>query len=979
MKKFMLIDASDPAETRIVVTKDDRVEEFDREIGSYAQLKGNIYLAKVTRVEPSLQAAFVDYGGNRHGFLPFSEIHPDYYRIPVADREALLAEEAAIRAAAEAGNKDDEEPVLESAKSSAAITTEIVETGAGEPAPGNDEEASAEPREAADAPQDWDGSEADPEEAAPVEGSNSARSQPMTAKTGDQMSETQAETQNALLQTATEEQPETPTEERSAEADFPTEVEIVETQSGVEADRSSAGSEAVTAEDIAALADTEVQSDSSEAAAAPTRSSRRRSSRSRSRPDTKTGTEAQTSSQKKPESKTEIDGAQEAPEAREAIEEVGQEIQVETLDGDDIEDAARRRAKLLRRYKIQEVIKRGQIMLAQVSKEERGNKGAALTTYLSLPGRYCVLMPNTARGGGISRRISSSSDRRRLKDILSELKIPDGMAVIVRTAGSERSKIEIRRDYDYLIRLWSQIRQSTLQAKAPALIYEEGNIIKRAIRDLYTSDTDEILVEGENGYKIAKAFMRNLIPSHARKVQLYKERSLPLFQKYKVEPQLSGMFLPEVQLRSGGYLVINVTEALVAIDVNSGRATRERHIKETALKTNLEAAEEVAKQLQLRDLAGLIVIDFIDMEENRHNRDVERRLKDAMKTDRARIQLGRISPFGLLELSRQRLRPSLVETAMMTCAHCGGTGRLYSPETAAMSLLRAIVEEGGRRYGGEMVVTVPKDIALYLLNHKRARLTAEEERFGLALRIEVDAALSGLQHRIERIGGSHRPPPQRKEEIETRAPEEQKEALVAESKAAEEPPKEQSEAYSEGDSRRRRRRGRRGGRRRSHRPGEETQEATDEVAGEEEALEVAEEQGGAVTAGVTAIEISDQAHSDGEAQAPEDAAAIKAKQEAASKAAALKSLPEESASSESPVLLHPEETGAGALESDKIVPEEEWQAKSGSAGKPSATDETTEPEPKAGEPQVAEPGSPAIAAADLARPKRQGWWNRLDR
>ena len=577
MAKTMLIDASHLEETRVVVLSGNRLEEFDFESAARTQLKGNIYLAKITRVEPSLQAAFVEYGGNRHGFLPFSEIHPDYYRIPIADREALIAEE--VRLGRETARDDQD---LDEDRS------------------GSEVEAEGEAEEAAD--------------------------------------------------------------EAAAE------------------------------------------SDGGEAAA--------------------------------------------------KVEEVEVEDSVDTVGGDEVEDDARKRARLMRRYKIQEVIKRRQVMLVQVTKEERGNKGAALTTYLSLAGRYCVLMPNTGRGGGISRKIGSATDRRRLKKVVSELDIPDGMAVIVRTAGSERSKVEIRRDYEYLMRLWSEIRESTLQSTAPALIYEEANLIKRAIRDLYSSDMEEVLVDGEAGYKAVKAFMKSLIPSHARKIQFYKDEGAPIFHRYKIESQLDAMHSSSVQLKSGGYIVINPTEALVAIDVNSGKATRERHIEETALKTNIEAAEEVARQLRLRDLAGLIVIDFIDMEENRHNRDVERRFKEAMRHDRARIQFGRISPFGLLEMSRQRLRPSLFESSTVPCNRCGGTGHVRSTYSTARHVLRGLEEEGVRRGGGEILIALPTAVAFYILNDLRSRLSGIESRYEMRVRIERDDNLIAPDYRLDRLSSS---------------------------------------------------------------------------------------------------------------------------------------------------------------------------------------------------------------------------------
>ena len=425
---------------------------------------------------------------------------------------------------------------------------------------------------------------------------------------------------------------------------------------------------------------------------------------------------------------------------------------VETLGGDELEEEAEhQRSRTFRHYKIQEVIKRRQIMLVQVTKEERGNKGAALTTYLSLAGRYCVLMPNTARGGGVSRKITNMTDRRRLKDILEELDIPEGMGVIVRTAGAERSKAEIKRDYEYLLRLWNEIRDLTLRSTAPALIYEEGDLIKRSIRDLYTRDIDEVLVEGEEGYRTAEAFMKMLMPSHAKRVQPYRDSQIGLFHRFQVESQIDAIHSPIVQLRSGGYVVINQTEALVAIDVNSGRATRERNIEETAVRTNLEAAEEIARQLRLRDLAGLIVIDFIDMEEHRNQIAVERRLKDALKNDRARIQVGRISAFGLLEMSRQRLRPSLAETSTQPCPHCGGTGFIRSTESTALYVLRSIEEEGMRRRSAEVCVYVPTTVALYILNQKRDSLVQLEERYDIRVLVARDDALVPPAFRLERL------------------------------------------------------------------------------------------------------------------------------------------------------------------------------------------------------------------------------------
>jgi ribonuclease E len=555
MTKRMLIDATHPEETRVVVADDSRVIDFDVEIASKRPLKGNIYLAKVTRVEPSLQAAFVDYGGQRHGFLPFSEIHPDYYQIPQADRDELerLERELEARAAAE-----------------------------------------AEPGE---------------------EDGNGAT--------------------------------------------------------------------------------------------------------------------------------------------------VTHDAEEETADV--LDEIARRRARLLRSYKIQEVIKRRQIMLVQVVKEERGTKGAALTTYLSLAGRYCVLMPNTPRGGGISRKITNPADRKRLKKIAQELDVPPGMGLIIRTAGQERSKAEIRRDFDYLLRLWNDIRETTLKSIAPCLIHEEGDLIKRALRDLYTRDIEEVLVEGEEAYRAAKRVMQIMTPSRARQVKLYSDE-VPLFVRFGIEDQLDAMMSPVVELPSGGSIVIHTTEALTAIDVNSGRSTRERHIDETALKTNLEAADEIARQLRLRDLAGLIVIDFIDMSDHRHQRQVERRLREALKADRARLQVGRISNFGLLELSRQRLRPSLLELSSRTCPTCAGTGLVRSTESIALQALRRIQEEGIKNEAQSLRLTVPVGVALYLLNRKRDALTRLEQRYGLRVEVVIDDHMAPHAMTLEIVEKREAPPPEVAEE-----------------------------------------------------------------------------------------------------------------------------------------------------------------------------------------------------------------------
>ncbi|MGA1234074.1 MAG: Rne/Rng family ribonuclease, partial [Lutimaribacter sp.] len=577
MAKKMLIDATHAEETRVVVVDGNKVEEFDFESENKRQLAGNIYLAKVTRVEPSLQAAFVDYGGNRHGFLAFSEIHPDYYQIPVADREALMEEERAYAEAQRAREDEDENPRQRRRR-------------------GGRSESKAEKSTQDDVIITQDVAD-DSGEIAGME-------------TIDLAADDSDEAISPMERVA-----ETPVEEPEDSAPQATE------DDGAEDGADDDGAD----ED----GDHDAEADDAEADGTPARRGRGRKAR---------------------------------PAERDSeIEDVS--------DDDDAEDIRPVRKPRPRRYKIQEVIKVRQIMLVQVVKEERGNKGAALTTYLSLAGRYCVLMPNTARGGGISRKITNAVDRKKLKEIAAEIDVPTGAGLIVRTAGAKRTKAEIKRDYEYLQRLWEQIRELTLKSIAPAKIYEEGDLIKRSIRDLYSRDIDEVLVEGERGYRIAKDFMKMIMPSHAVNVKQYRE-TLPLFARFQVESYLSSMFNPVVQLKSGGYIVIGVTEALVAIDVNSGRATKEGSIEETALKTNVEAAEEVARQLRLRDLAGLIVIDFIDMDERKNNATVEKRLKDKLKTDRARIQVGRISGFGLFEMSRQRLRPGMIEATTQPCAHC---------------------------------------------------------------------------------------------------------------------------------------------------------------------------------------------------------------------------------------------------------------------------------------------------------------------
>ncbi len=615
MSKKMLIDATHAEETRVVVVDGNKVEEFDFETLNKRQLAGNIYLAKVTRVEPSLQAAFVDYGGNRHGFLAFAEIHPDYYQIPVADRKALLDEERAYNRA-----QDDED------------------NRRSRPAP---------------------------------------RPRP----------------------------------------------EVVKTEDEVQAAPQISGMDVVDLDDDTAT-DAVAHSQGTD------------------QPHDDHHENDHTHDHDQDEGDTPFRAIDHAAETDDEIESIAEE--------DVAEEISQTRKPRARRYKIQEVVKVRQIMLIQVVKEERGNKGAALTTYLSLAGRYCVLMPNTARGGGISRKITVATDRKKLKEIAQEIEVPEGAGLIIRTAGAKRTKPEIKRDYEYLMRLWEQIRELTLKSIAPAAIYEEGDLIKRSIRDLYSREIDEILVEGDVGFRTAKDFMRMIMPSHAKVVQQYNDTT-PLFARFQVESYLGGMFNPTVQLKSGGYIVIGITEALVAIDVNSGRATKEGSIEDTALKTNMEAAEEIARQLRLRDLAGLIVIDFIDMEERRNNASVEKKIKDKLKTDRARIQVGRISGFGLLEMSRQRLRPGMLESTTQPCAHCHGTGLIRSDDSLALQVLRALEEEGTRKRSKEVLLKAPVGIINFLFNQKREHLALIEARYDMAVRLEADPALVSPDYAIEKF------------------------------------------------------------------------------------------------------------------------------------------------------------------------------------------------------------------------------------
>jgi ribonuclease E len=727
MPNKMLIDATHPEETRVVVVRGNRVEEFDFETAQRKQLRGNIYLAKVTRVEPSLQAAFIEYGGNRHGFLAFSEIHPDYYQIPVADRQALIeADERAHREAEEESeNRSSNRHRGRSRHRNARrrghgdrVQSDVVENAGQDPAQAAQPyEGEAHPHEGAYAgevhPHDAEHHESDAghhedtvhhdRDAHDHDHDHSHdhdRHHDHDAQGSDQRTDAAGEAPVAELESGT-----------PAVAPVETAAPEVATEHGHDEhhDEEHARENAAHADDAPHIE----HAGEGYAVASP--------------------------DELAPASERD-DGHDDEDDGEDAEEEV-----VESVGGDDVlEEVPERPFRPRRQYKIQEVIKRRQVMLVQVVKEERGNKGAALTTYLSLAGRYAVLMPNTARGGGISRKITSAQDRSRLKEVVQDLDVPEGMGIILRTAGASRTKPEIKRDFEYLIRMWETVRDMTLRSQAPTLVYEEGSLIKRSLRDLYNKEIDEIQVAGDAGYQEARDFMKMLMPSNVRAVRQYRDGQ-PLFSRMGVESQLDAMFTPTVQLRSGGYIVINQTEALVSIDVNSGRSTREHHIEDTALKTNLEAAEEVARQLRLRDLAGLIVIDFIDMDEKRNNRAVERKLSDCLRQDRARIQVGRISHFGLLEMSRQRIRASVLESSTEPCAVCGGSGHVRSVSSVALQLLRGIEEILMKGATHNLVVRTRTDVALYVLNHKRGHLRDLENAFKVSLAVSADPTVAGQQ------------------------------------------------------------------------------------------------------------------------------------------------------------------------------------------------------------------------------------------
>ena len=960
MANKMLIDATHPEETRVVVVRGSRIEEFDFEAASRKPLRGNIYLAKVTRVEPSLQAAFVEYGGNRHGFLAFSEIHPDYYQIPVADRQALLADEA------RADREDERDEEKREKRGGRRDRGRRGDRDGRAKKAASDETVSAEVT---------DNVETDGKEAAMVNEGAPAFGEQFAPAITDSTDEDAVE--------------------NAAPLTFETRSDETATEDAGEAGSQTAGSDDVASEDVA--------SEESEAEDAQAR---------RPAEDDEDGTSE--------------DGDHEEPE--------------QLGGGDALDEMSERPQRSSRRqYKIQEVIKRRQIILVQVVKEERGNKGAALTTYLSLAGRYSVLMPNTGKGGGISRKITNTDDRKRLKEIAQELEVPEGMGLILRTAGASRTKVEIKRDYEYLMRMWESVRELTLASISPALVYEEGNLVKRSIRDLYNKDIDEVHVAGDEAYREAKDFMRMLMPSHAKSVKAYREQT-PLFASFGIESQLDAMFSSTVTLKSGGYIVINQTEALVAIDINSGRSTREHNIEDTALKTNLEAAEEIARQLCLRDLAGLIVIDFIDMEENRNNRAVEKKLKDCLKDDRARIQVGRISAFGLLEMSRQRIRTGVLESSSVPCPHCAGAGMMRSVSSVSLQILRALEETLIKSASHNLTVRTRPEVALYVLNQKRAHLAELETRFAIAISITVDATLLGTRYfeveRGEFVGNEGRiiPSAIKAEAVISDVDHDaldaaaEAEALDAENgpieveategAAREAGPREarpegEGEARGEGGrKRRRRRRRRRGGERDAN--GVRLDGGSDEADGEgddegdedgdDRAPNVATEgsftDGGVTDNGMTSAEpapVDGMSAAELPAEAVEDFVAEKPKRARRSR--------KPKGDEAQPLEAAAETVAAAAPETDTVPAEAEKPKRSRSRKKVVPITEGGEvSEPVAAEPDAVAPDAPVPAPEEPAapepapapaprvveepvavvltepdpdRPKRGGWWNKL--
>ena len=976
MSKKMLIDAAHAEEVRVCVLENRKVEDFDFESSSRKPLRGNIYLARVTRVEPSLQAAFVEYGGNRHGFLAFNEIHPDYYQIPVADREALQAADA-------------EEAAL-------AAELDLVQRG--------DEDEDDDGRD-----YDSDASEDDHDDiAAEADNDRDADEEEIQAHSSDD--EETPETEDALGDASDEDDREEEEEEETAADDDDGEDDLA-----AEPSDETVSAEATVEDDFAADEEAKVTI-TEDGLVVPL------DEVETSEDDEAYEEEiAATSDEAVPFgtpvfpfiASDEEDEAQ-ASEAEETAADDDEKVEARRPDPkkakraallERYKEAKRKRARLLRNYKIQEVIKRRQILLIQVVKEERGNKGAALTTYMSLAGRYCVLMPNTARGGGISRKIPNASDRKRLRRVVDSLDVPEGMGLIIRTAGAKRTKTEIKRDYDYLIRLWENIRSLTLESIAPCLIYEEASLIKRAIRDLYDKDITKVLVEGEEGYREAKDFMKMLMPSHAKNVQPYKDK-LPLFVKNDVEKQLDAMYQPTVRLKSGGYLVINQTEALIAVDVNSGKATRERNIELTALKTNLEAAVETARQCRLRDLAGLVVIDFIDMEENKNNRAVEKKLKEALKHDRARIQVGRISGFGLLEMSRQRRRSGIVDGTTHACPTCNGAGAVRSNEMAALRILRAAESEAISRRAAIVSVKASLDVTLYILNHKRDWLKRIEEDYAVTLEVVADQSKAGDQYEIEKRG-EPRPAPAETSVVRadssdafmdeesdaddvvqgdgnaaTDDTEDEKPARRkrrrrrkkrqdddgAEARTADEAGDDDAEKSDEreetasaaddeegGERKKRRRRGRRGGRRKNRRNADENAEETSS-----EAAEAADESAPSVS-------------STDDAQADDKAATDNAEEGVSSKSVE-QSPPEEAVAENEPDL--PKSSGNGAANNAEEKPSEETDdAAASSINEVTDADQGTDTE----ETIAADPAPTPEEVAERVKKRKsskKGWWSR---
>ena len=869
MTTRMLIDARHREETRVAVVTGNQIEEFDFESAEHKQLKGNIYLAKVTRVEPSLQAAFIDYGGNRHGFLAFAEIHPDYYQIPKEDRERLLAEEAEA-AAEEAALREQEE--------------------------------------------------ADYDEPSDIMQGSEEREDEVTD----------------LI-----------------EVDSDDSVDTIDMSEGEEPELDDNGEEA-----------------SEENAEENGRSNNDRNNRRRrGRGGRNGGSEGR------------------APKASDEV--------------------RAKRMNLRRRYKIQDVIHRRQVLLVQVVKEERGNKGAALTTYLSLAGRYCVLMPNTSHGGGISRKIHSAADRKRLKSIMSDLTLPSTMGCIIRTAGLARTKPEIKRDFDYLARLWDGIRENTLKGAAPMLIHTDSDLIKRAIRDIYNKDIDEVFVEGTEGYKAAKDFMKLLMPSHAKRVQHYAD-PVPLFQRYHVEDQLNAMYQPIVQLKSGGYIVINPTEALVSIDINSGRSTKEHGIEQTALATNLEAAREIARQLRLRDMAGLVVIDFIDMEHHGNARKVERAMKEALKHDRARIQVGRISSFGLMEMSRQRLRTGVLEASTRECPHCEGTGLVRTASSSALSALRLIEEESAKGNGSQIVLQASQEATIYCLNNKRAELADIEERYHVRVLIVPNGETEGAKLAVSSSGPRPEAPvalppiididddDDIEDEVDDFEIEEEEEARESsnarEGRAREERPREEGES-AEG-RKRKRRRGRRGGKGRERDGRPENGEAPVEgeaIAGEISEEDVMAETGETVEAGEPATESKPKARRGrrgGRGRDRDDAAIVVETVEAAPEAEpAVAEEPADKPKRRSRAKAKPEVETVEAEAPAETAPVETAKAPAKARSRPKAApaetpagDVPAEPKAKTPRKKAAAKGATEKVASTEAdasdEAPRSGWWQR---